>query len=193
MNSLFVILLVVGIGLETWLKGGDATLASLMGGAQGAVTLCLSLSGAYIFWMGFMGVLQKTGLLGKLSRGLRPVIRFLFPNAGAAQEEIAGNLAANMLGMGNAATPFGIAAMKKLNANNPHPGVATDEMCVLLAINSACLQIIPTGIIALRQAYGSVAPAAVTTPILFSSICSTLVTVALCRILTYKRRASQKR
>ena len=175
--------------METWLKGGDATLASLMGGAQDAVTLCLSLAGAYIFWMGLMGVLQKTGLLGKLSRALRPAIAFLFPNAGEAGEEIAGNFAANMLGMGNAATPFGIAAMRKLNLNNPRPGVATDEMCVLLAINSACLQIIPTGMISLRAAFGSAAPAAVATPILLSSICSTLVAVLLCRILTHRRRA----
>lgn len=183
MNSLFVILLVVGIGLETWLKGGDATLASLMSGAQNAVTLCLSLSGAYLFWMGLMGVLQKTGLLPKLSRALRPAIRFLFPNADVAQEEIAGNLAANMLGMGNAATPFGIAAMRKLNLGNPRPGVATTDMCVLLALNASCLQIIPTGMIALRQAFGSQAPAAVALPIFLSSACSTLVTVLLCRVL----------
>ena len=183
MNALFIGLLVIGVALETFTKGGDATLASLMGGAQDAVTLCLSLSGAYLFWMGLMGVLQKTGIMGKFARGLQPVIRFLFPNAAAAEEEIAGNLAANMLGMGNAATPYGIAAMHKLNQNNLKPGVATTDMCILLAINATCLEILPTGIIALRQAYGSAAPAAVVLPTFLSSACASLVAILLCRVI----------
>lgn len=184
MNVVFVLMLMVGVIVETIQKGGDATLASLLAGANNAVTLCLSLAGAYLFWMGLMGVLKKSGLMQLLSRRLRPVIRFLFPNAGEASGAISLNLAANMLGMGNAATPFGLEAMHLLNKRNPTPTIATNEMCVLLAINASCLELLPTTLIALRQVYGSIAPASVLLPTLLSSACSTVVAVILCKVLT---------
>lgn len=122
-----------------------------------------------------------------LSKALAPVIRFLFPRPGKASGAIALCLSANMLGLGNAATPFGLEAMRLLEEENPHPGRATDEMCVLVAVNASALQLLPTGLIALRQAGGSAAPAAPVLPSLLASLASTLAAVALCRLLIVRK------
>jgi len=182
MDGIFFGLLAIGITVELFTKGGDAALASLIGGAKEAVTGCITMSGAYLFWMGLMGILKETGLMHTLSRVLRPVLRFLFPDAGGAGEAITMNLSCNMLGLGNAATPYGLEAMRIMEAENPHPGVATGSMCVLLAVNASCLELFPASLIALRQSYGSVMPTVVVLPVLLSSACSTAVTVLLCRL-----------
>lgn len=183
MNLLFSLLLGVGILTELIQKGGDATLASLLSGAGEAVTLTVALMGAYLFWMGLMGVIRRAGLMEKLSRALSPAIRFLFPDAGGAAAPISLNLAANILGMGNAATPFGIEAMRLMQQGNPTPVAATDGMCALLVINASCLELLPTTMIALRQSFGSASPAAIVLPTLLSSACATLVAVILVRAL----------
>lgn len=118
MNLLFALLLGVGILTELITKGGDAALASLLAGAGEAVTLTITLMGAYLFWMGLMGVIRRSGLMEKLSRALAPAIRFLFPDVNSAAAPISLNLAANILGMGNAATPFGIEAMWLMQQSN---------------------------------------------------------------------------
>ncbi|MDO4543381.1 MAG: nucleoside recognition domain-containing protein [Clostridia bacterium] len=184
MNIVFVVMLLIGIIVETVRNGGDAALASLLEGGNEAVTLCITLLGAYMFWMGLMGVMQKSGLMEALSKRLRRAIGFLFPNAGEAAGAISMNLAANMLGMGNAATPFGLTAMRLLDEKNPKKGIATNEMCTLLAVNASCLELLPTTLIALRQAYGSASPAAVVLPTLLSSALATVVAVILCKVLS---------
>ena len=140
----------------------------------------LRLSGAYLLWMGLLRIAEQAGLIRALSRLLSPALRLLFPNAGKAKEAISLNLAANMLGMGNAATPYGMKAMRLLNESNPRPGVATNEMCVLLAVNASCLELFPSTLIGMRQSFGSAIPSAVVVPTLLSSLLSTLVAVVLC-------------
>ena len=183
MNAVFVLMLLAGIAVETVTKGGDAALSSLLNGATEAVTLCISLSGGYLFWMGVLGIVEKSGLMTKISRLLSPVIAFLFPGAGRAAGAIAMNLSANMLGMGNAATPFGIEAMKLLEEDNPQKGTATHDMCALLIINASCLELLPAGQIALRQACGSLSPASIVIPTFLSSAAATAAAVVLCLLL----------
>jgi len=89
-----------------------------------------------------------------------------------------------MLGMGNAATPYGLRAMRLLDEANPHPGVATNEMCVLLVINASCLELFPATLIGLRASFGSARPAAVVLPTLLSSLSATVVAVVLCLVFT---------
>jgi spore maturation protein A len=134
--------------------------------------------------MGLLNVAEKAGLIRALSRLLSPVLRLLFPDAGKAKEAISLNLAANMLGMGNAATPYGLRAMRLLDEANPHPGVATNEMCVLLVINASCLELFPATLIGLRASFGSARPAAVVLPTLLSSLSATVVAVVLCLVFT---------
>lgn len=164
--------------------GGDAAMDALLLGAAEAVTLSLELAGAYLVFMGLTGIVKRAGLMEQLTKKLSRVTGALFPNAPQAAASITMTFAANMLGMGNAATPFGLAAMQDLQKNNPDPRTATNEMCTFLAINSSCLQIIPTGLIALRQAAGSASPAAIVLPCLAASAASTIVAVMLCKILS---------
>ena len=186
MDIVFFGLLAVGIVTELFTRGGDAALASLIAGTQSAVQNGVTMAGGMLFWMGLMGVLEQTPLMERLSRALQKPMRFLFPDAGGAAEAIALNLSCNMLGLGNAATPYGLEAMRIMEAENPEKGVATDSMCVLLAINASCLELFPATLIGLRQSFGSARPAAVVLPVLLSSACSTAVTVLLCRLCIRK-------
>lgn len=188
MSYIFGVMFISGVLALIVTAGGDAATASMLAGAGEAVSLCLELAGAYLLFMGLMGVARRAGLMDVLSRRLAPVTRWLFPNAGEAAGPITLCFAANMLGMGNAATPFGLEAMRELDRHNPHPGVATDEMCVLIAVNGSALQLLPTGLLALRQAAGSAAPAAVVVPSLLASAVSTAVAVVLCRLCTRPSR-----
>lgn len=182
MDIVFFALMAVGIGVELFTRGGDAVLASLIQGTQSAVQNGLTMAGGMLFWMGLMGVVEETPLMRRLSGLLRPAIGFLFPDAGGAADAIALNLSCNMLGLGNAATPYGIEAMRRMEEENPKKGVATDSMCVLLAVNASCLELFPATLLGLRQSFGSARPAAVVLPVLLASGCSTLVTVLLCRL-----------
>ncbi|MEL7610237.1 MAG: nucleoside recognition domain-containing protein [Bacillota bacterium] len=160
-----------------------AIVDSLIQGASDAVTLCISLAGAYMLWMGLMRVAQQSGMIDSLSRRMRPLIRFLIPGAGSATAPITLNLAANFLGMGNAATPFGLAAMQELNRSNPRPGRATDAMCMFLCINASSIQLIPTTVISLRVAAGSADPYAIVLPTLIATLICAVSAVMLCRLL----------
>lgn len=163
--------------------GGDATLAAMLAGGGEAVMLCLELAGAYLLFMGLIGVLKRGGYMEALSRRLNRVVRWLFPGAGGAAGAIALTLSANVLGLGNAATPFGLEAMRIMEAENPHKGTATYDMCAFIAINASALQLLPTSVIALRAAAGSAAPADILLPSIIGTLGSTLAAVLVCRAL----------
>lgn len=183
MDIFFVLLLGVGIVFSLIRGGGEAAMEALLSGGTEALELCLKLWGGYMFWMGVLEVVRRAGLMEGLSRLVSPLIRPLFPRAGEALPAITMNLTANMLGMGGAATPYGLEAMTLLEKHNPYPGRATHEMCALLILNAACLELIPTGQISLRQAWGSVHPGSIWLPTLLSSVCAMAVGALLCRLL----------
>ena len=180
MNIVFFLLMICSVAVSLCTGQSDAVLGSLIDGADAAVSACVKLCGAYLVWMGVLNVAKEAGWMRALAALLKPVLRPLFPNAGRAGEAVAMNLSANMLGMGNAATPYGIEAMRLLNETNPHPGVATNEMCVLIAVNASCLELFPASLVALRQSCGSVRPAAIVLPVMLSSLAATVAAVLLC-------------
>lgn len=182
MNVMIMLLLIFGIVFCFSSGNAEGVLNALQKGASAAVENILRLSGAYLLWMGLLNIAEKAGLIRSLSRLLSPVLRLLFPDAGKAENAISLNLAANMLGMGNAATPYGVKAMRLLNESNPHPGVATNAMCVLLALNASCLELFPATLVGMRAGFGSATPAAVVLPTLLSSLCATLVAAVLCLV-----------
>lgn len=184
MSWVFCILFALGTLCTTFQAGGDAALGAMLEGAQKSITLCLSLGGSYILWMGLLGVAKRAGLMQALSKKLRRACEWLFPGAGEATGAITLNMAANMLGMGNAATPFGLEAMRLMQKNNPDKRRATDAMCIFLAVNASALELIPTSMIGLRAAAGSLQPGAIVLPTLLSSGAATLVAVLLCRLLS---------
>lgn len=167
----------------TFTSGGDAAMEAMLAGAQEAVTLSISLAGSYLLFLGLLGVAKKAGLMDALSRKLRPVTNWLCPNAGRAGGAITLNLAANMLGMGNAATPFGLEAMRLLDEQNPVKGRATHAMCMFICVNASALQLIPTTLIGLRASYGSPAPTAIVVPSLIASIAASAAAIVLCKLL----------
>ena len=145
-----------GIWRAHYLKDGvDTTI--WFAGAGEAVTLVIALAGAMCLWGGLMRIADCAGLTKKLAKSFSPFLRLLFPSLepeSEAAQAISMNLSANLLGMGNAATPFGIAAMKELAKRSPYPEVATDEMITFVVMNTASVQLIPATVAMLRSAAG---------------------------------------
>ena len=137
----------------------SAVSAAAMAGAQAAVELCLSMAGAICLWSGVMTLMDRCGLSQKLARLLRPVLRRLLPDASRDSETLAAvsaNVSANLLGLGNAATPLGIRAATRMARGCG--GTASDELCRLVVLNTASIQLLPTTVAAVRSAHGCAAP-----------------------------------
>lgn len=137
----------------------SAVSSAAMEGAQAAVELCLSMAGAICLWSGIMTLMDRCGLSRKLARLLRPVLRRLLPSASRDSETLAAvsaNVSANLLGLGNAATPLGIRAATRMAEGCG--GVASDELCRLVVLNTASIQLLPTTVAAVRSAHGCAAP-----------------------------------
>jgi spore maturation protein SpmA len=155
---------------------------ALVDEAGRAVTLAFGLVGLMALFLGVMKVAEAAGLLALFARMLRRPLRRLFPEIPSghpAMGAIVLNIAANTLGLGNAATPFGLKAMQRLNELNPHPGTATNAMVLFLVINTANVTLLPTSVIALRAAAGSADPAGIVASTLLTTLCSTLAGIAL--------------
>lgn len=155
-----------------------AVVASVSDSAKFAFELALGLTGMMAMWLGFMRLAEEAGLVRGLARLIRPIMRRLFPDVPPehpAMGSMVMNIAANMIGLGNAATPFGLKAMKELETLNPRPGIATNAMCTFLAINTSSVQLIPTSAIAFLAAAGAAHP---TDIIITSLIATTFSTLA---------------
>lgn len=187
MGWIWSILFCAGTLYATFTIGGDAALSAMLKGTSESVTLCLKLLGTHMLFMGLLSIAKEAGLVLALSKRLKRIIKWMLPEAKQATGAIALNFAANMLGMGNAATPFGLEAMRIMQLENKNKDVATGTMCAFLAINASALEIIPTTMIGLRAAYGSPTPGAIVLPTLISSGTATLVTILICRRLIKKR------
>ena len=150
-----------------------------MTGADTAVKLCVDIAGATCLWCGVMEVMRRSGLTGALAGALSPALRKLFPtcvHSREALEAVSGNVAANFLGLGNAATPMGIRAAKGMAALGK-AGIASDELCRLVVLNTASIQLLPTTIAAIRAAEGASVPFDILPAVWISSAIS--VTVGL--------------
>jgi len=170
--------------------------ASAVKGAEKAVELTLALAGAMCFWCGIMRVLKAAGAVNALSKLLKPFMRLFFPTAfktGRGSGEICACIAANMLGVGNAATPLALSAMKELQKDNENPQEATADQVTLAVMNTAAFSLVPSTVIALRSAAGSENPASVVLPVWICSFCSSLLGAVLARTLYTATRRIKKR
>ena len=158
--------------------------AAALEGARAAVELCISLAGVLCLWSGFMELLKQCGLERKLAALFRPLMRRLLPQASRDAETMAavsGNLSANLLGLGNAATPLGIRAARRMALGAE--GRATDELCRLVVLNTASVQLLPTTVAAVRAGCGSAAPFDILPAVWVSSILSVSVGLLAARLL----------
>jgi len=148
--------------------------------------LAIGLAGAMALWLGLVKVAEEAGLVAALARVARPLLVRLFPEVPPdhpAMGAIVMNVSANVLGAGNAATPFGVKAMQALEELNPRKGTASDAQALLCALNSASVQLVPATVIALRTAAGSASPAEILGPTLVASACGTVVAVVAAKLL----------
>ncbi len=163
---------------------GDQVAAAAVEGAGAAVELCLSIGGMLCLWMGVMEVMRRSGLADGLSRLLSPVLGRLFPNAAGDRETmdcICANVSANLLGLGNAATPLGIQAAQRMSRGSS--GRASDEMCMLVVCNTASIQLIPTTVATVRAAAGSQTPFDILPAVWLASSLSVGVGILACKLL----------
>lgn len=180
LSYLWGFMIIIGIAVGA-LKGnisevGNAAITS----SKDAVLLCITMLGIMAMWTGMMQVAKKCGLVASFTKALRPVIRFLFPDlpkGHVVNEYIASNMIANILGLGWAATPMGLMAMRELKKLNNDQETASCDMCTLLIINISSLQLIPVNIIAYRTQYGSVNPAEILMAGIVATSISTLAGV----------------
>lgn len=155
------------------------TMNAAFDGAEAAAEIVLSLAGIMCLWTGILKIAERSGVSRAIERLLSPLVGLLFKNAPEkAREHITMNIAANMLGMGNAATPAGISAMTELDKINPHPKTPTRDMAMLMVLNTASVQLIPATIIAIRQSSGSADPQSVVFPIIIGSFAGCAAAVA---------------
>ena len=204
MNFIFLFIVLIAFASAGWRQllwapvPGQATpmealSKAMVDSASGAVELALGLVGVMTLFLGLMKVAESGGLLRVIARLIRPLMVRLFPDVPAEHSAMGAmilNLSANVMGLGNAATPFGIRAMQELNKLNAAPGTATDAMALFLAINTSSVTLLPTGVIALRAAAGSANPAAILPSTLFATACSTLTAIVAAKLLCrfYRRR-----
>lgn len=193
LNYLWSFMLLIGMLWGAVNGNLDQVTQSLVESAKDAVTLGITMLGIMSFWCGILEVGRRAGLIDWLTGKMGPVLDFLFPaleKDHPARKPIAVNLAANMLGVGMAATPAGLEAMRELaRGSEAESGiVATDEMCTFLILNISSLQLIPVTMVAYRSQFGSADPSAVLGPALIATSCSTLAAVVFCRLAYQAKR-----
>lgn len=197
MNGIFFALVVIafavaagrellGLGPVGDVSAMQALTTAIIDGARSAVELAIGLIGVMALFLGVMKVAEAAGLLVTIARLVRPLMTRLFPEVPPEHPAMGAmimNISANVLGLGNAATPFGIRAMQELDKLNPLKGTATNAMVLFLAINTSSVTLLPTGVIGLRAAAGSADPAGIVPTTLFATICSTTVAIVMVKLL----------
>jgi len=186
LNGIFVALVATAVLVAAFAGTMPAANDAALAAAKSAVEIALGLVGVMAMWLGFMRVLREAGVVRGLARAFAPILGRLFPDVPAdhpAMGAMLMNLAANVLGLGNAATPFGLVAMRELDTLNPRPGVATNAMALFLAINTSGLAVLPLGAIALRASLGSANAAGIVAPSVLASLCATAAAIAAAKLL----------
>ncbi len=182
-NLIWLLLLAMGIASAA-LRGEVevGVTRAILESSQTAVDLSLGMIGVMTFWLGLMKLAEASGLTDLIARLSRPILRLLFPSVPKGHPALGAivlNFSANLLGLGNAATPMGIKAMEELHALNKDTDTASDAMCTLLALNTACITLVPTTVISLRAASGSTDPAAIIGPTILATAISLVVALTV--------------
>ena len=160
MSWIFCIMILLSVASALILGNGAALAAATAEGAQAGITLAISMAGSLCLWSGVGKLMEYAGLTTALSRLIRPLLHCIFPSTRTdtvLARHLSGNICANFLGLGNAATPMGIQAVKTM-ALHAASGTASDEMCRLIVLNTASIQLIPATVAAVRSSLGSTSP-----------------------------------
>jgi spore maturation protein A len=179
-NFIWLFFIVAGFLAAAFQGKIEVVTEALFEGAKNGVTVCFGLISIMVFWLGIMRIAEEAGMLKKMAALLRPLVRFLFPSVPKDHPAIGyimSNMSANILGLGNAATPMGIKAMQELQQLNPDKDRASPAMCTLLALNTASITLIPTTLIAIRMSFNSANPAEIVGTTLIATFISTFAAI----------------
>lgn len=191
LSYVWIIMVILSIFCSILTSRTAQTGSAALIGAQNGVTLALSLCGSLCLWSGFAKLTEKSGLARRFSTLLRPLLSRLFPEASrdpSALQDLCGNLTANFLGLGNAATPMGISAVRRMHALSGKPD-ASDEMCRLIVLNTASIQLIPSTVGAVRASLGSARPFDILPAVWLTSACSVTAGLLAARLFSRWWRA----
>lgn len=185
-NYIWFIMIFFGILIGLVTGNGEIISKSIITSADSTVSLIVGLIGLMCFWCGVMKVAEKSGFTNKLANILRPILKLLFKEAAKDEKALGAivmNITANMMGLGNAATPFGIKAMQEMDRLNKEKGTASNDMSLFLVLNAACIQLVPSTIISIRAACGSSNPGSIMLPAIIASTIAAVVGIFSCKFL----------
>ena len=189
MTYIFTGFLALSILAAAITGNGGALAAAIPEGAQAGITLAISIAGSMCLWTGAGKLMEQIGLTAMLGKLLSPVLGRLFPSTKhdtKLRSSLSANICANILGLGNAATPMGIMTAKRM-VKPDNPGIATDELCRLIVLNTASIQLLPTTIASLRAAYGSSTPFDILPAVWLSSVLSVCAGLFTAHLLSHRK------
>lgn len=191
LNYIWSGLVIVSILCAALLGNTNELSTALLDSGSSSIELLLKMAGIMCLWSGIMKIAEESGFTAVIAKMFSPLLRPLFPNLQKNSEafrSITMNISANILGLGNAATPFGLKAMEQLHTLNDRNDTASNEMVIFVVMNTASLQLLPTTVATLRQAYGSMAPFDIIVPVWISSACALTVALTIACIFNQKKR-----
>lgn len=191
MNKIWPGMVIIAIVLSIVQGNLQELITSLMNSTQSALETVLDMTGMLCMWSGFMKIAEESGIVKGISKKVTPLVKFIFPKLPKDNEaagHIAMNMTANILGLGNVATPMGLKAMEKLEMYNDNKNRLSDSMMMFIILNTASIQLIPTSVIALRASYNSANPADIVLPIIIASFGSVIIGIILVKLSCRRKK-----
>jgi len=188
MGKIWLIMLISSLSTLMFINP-QAAIASMLQGSNAAINLAMTLVATYGFWLGFFAILEKTGVSDVVAKILKPIINFLFKGSSEeAKKYISMNMSANLLGLGNAATPMGIKSVQLLSADEQ---IANKHVKMLIVISSTSLQLLPSTVISMRISHGSNFPTSFLLACTVATVLSTIIGISLCKIIEKLKEKKQ--
>ena len=185
-NYIWFVMIFLGLIVGIFTGNGEGISNAIIGSIDSTVSFIIGLVGLMCFWCGVMKVAEKSGFTEKLAKLMKPILKLIFKESAKDEKALGAivmNINANMMGHGNAATPFGIKAMEEMDRLNNEKGRASNDMALFLVLNAACIQLVPSTVLSIRAAAGSTNPGVIILPAIISTGTAAIVGVICCKIL----------
>ena len=185
-NYIWFVMIFLGLIVGIFTGNGEGISNAIIGSIDSTVSFIIGLVGLMCFWCGVMKVAEKSGFTDKLAKLMKPILKLIFKESAKDEKALGAivmNITANMMGLGNAATPFGIKAMEEMDRLNNEKGRASNDMALFLVLNAACIQLVPSTVLSIRAAAGSTNPGVIILPAIISTGTAAIVGVICCKIL----------
>ena len=185
-NYIWFVMIFLGLIVGIFTGNGEGISNAIIGSIDSTVSFIIGLVGLMCFWCGVMKVAEKSGFTEKLAKLMKPILKLIFKESAKDEKALGAivmNITANMMWLGNAATPFGIKAMEEMDRLNNEKGRASNDMALFLVLNAACIQLVPSTVLSIRAAAGSTNPGVIILPAIISTGTAAIVGVICCKIL----------